>query len=252
MIPRVVLCEEHPRALVRINTCKTIKLAVSRDLLHLDIEPIDKCIEESDCLLYVPYRGMYHMNDLVEPLKSGDISYLTVVLDTRRTLKMYEMQITRENIQMITHALDDTFFRGYVISEDDKVGKRIIKKLVKQYQSLTIPIYCCLIKTLTSTSPLDTDSIKDMNVKKFRNCELYYSYGKCIYVKKIGVSRFNISLIYSISYSEEFLNTILNIFNRSKMILDLRLGRVDKFDEGVRTVLDVFAKAEREITRLSN
>ncbi len=252
MIPRIVLCEEHPRALIRINTCKTIKLSVSRDLLHIDIEPVDKCTEESDCLLYVPYRGLYHMSDLVEPLRSGDISYLSVVLETRRTLRTYEMQITRENVQVITHSLEDTFFRGYVIANEDQIGRRIIKKLVKQYQSLTLPIYCCLIKTLSSESPLDHNVVKDMNVKRFRNCELYYSYGKCIYVRRIGVSRFNISLIYSISYSDEFLNTILSIFNRSKMLLDLRLGRVDKFDEGVRTVLDVFAKAEREVTRLSN
>lgn len=252
MIPRVVLCEEHPRALVRINTCKTLKLSISRDLLHLDIEPVDKCIEESDCLLYIPYKGLYHMNDLVEPLKSGDISYLIVVLETRRTLKMYELQLTRENIQMITHSLDDTFFRGYIVNEDDKIGKRIMKKLVKQYQSLSLPIYCCLIKTISNKSLLDSNITRDMNVRKMKNCELYYSYGKCIYVRKIGASRFNISLIYSISYSEEFLNIILEVFEKSKMILDLRLGRVDRFDEGLKTVLDVFAKAETEVTRLSN
>ncbi len=244
MIPRIVLCEEHPKAMIRVNSSKILKLSISKDLLHIDIEPISKNSEESDCLLYIPYRGIYHMNDLVEPLKSGDISYVEIVLETRRTLKMYEIQISQNMIQMVSHSLDDSFFRGYVVNNSDKIGLRILKKLIHYYQSLTLPIYCCLIKTIPlERYPINTSILTTYMCKRRKNIDLYYSSGRCVLIRKVSESRYNISLIFSISYSTEFLNMILEIFKRSRLILDLKLGRVDKV-EGIKTILDIFSRAE--------
>ncbi len=249
MIPRIVLCEEYPKALIRFDTSRILKLSISRDLLHIDIEPLNKISDESDCLLYIPYRGIYHMNDLIEPLKSGDISYITIVLETRRILKMYEIQLSRNIIQMISHSLDDTFFRGYVVQQNDEIGIRILKKLVQYYQSLSLPIYCCLIKIIPADRNLTNGlAVSSFQFRRCRNVELYYQPGKCILVRKIGVSRYNISLIFSITYSEEFKDILLKIFEKSRIVLDFKLGRVDRV-EGIKTILDIFTRAENSTVK---
>ncbi len=255
MFPRLILCEEHPSAKVQLSTGNQLTLSIEPGGTKLEIT--SSCNNACDGILLIPYYGAYIMRSCVKPLKAGDVEYLQVLIETRRVLKLYEIQINKNKISVVSHLPDDTIFRGFVKTKDselDTIFKRILKKLIRQYLQLSIPICCAIVKIST-----DKDIEKELSLKeRFSHrkvngttCDMYFSPGRCLYVRKVGTRRFNVSLIFSITYSLEFLNIILELYDLASMIVDFRLGRIEKAEKSV-TTLDLFSVSMRTSRSLSN
>ncbi|GEM_PF-5750889 len=255
MFPRLILCEEHPSARVQLSTGRVLTLFIEPDGTRLEISTGES--HGSDCILLIPYYGAYIMKNEIKPLKTGDVEYIQVLIETRRVLKLYEIQISKDRISVVSHLPDDTIFRGFVKTKDENIDyifRRILKKLIRQYLQLSIPICCAIVKVST-----DKDIEKELNLKeRFSHrkingatCDMYFSPGKCLYVRKVGTRRFNVSLIFSITYSLEFQDIILELYDIANMIVDFRLGRIEKAEKSI-TTLDLFSISVKTSRSLSN
>ncbi len=258
MFPKLVLCEEHPVAHVALSSGKTVQVSVSPDKTRIDLTT--SATEKPDAILLIPYYGAYIMKEQIKPLKTGDVEYLQILLETRKVLKLYEVQISKGKISIVSHLPDDNFFRGYVKSceEVDKIFKRIFKKLIRQYLQLSIPICCAVLKIIAQEDSIEDklDLLTKLSHKRTNGAsvDLYFGPGRCMFIRKVGARRFNISLIFSITYSSEFLDILLKLYDISYMINDFRLGRIEKTEKST-TVLDLFTvsiKTSRFLSYFTN
>ncbi len=245
MYPLVLLCEEYPKAVVQINGVKfALELVDKRSGLSMRKAYRN---EESSCLLHLPYQGVYHVTESIEPLRGGDLFYLRVAVELENCVKVYNFRFSRGTVSMHVQNADESIFIGYVRKEQyHSTMKRLLTKVVRSYLLSTTPLCSFLIKmTHKSTvdverlvSELDPDCASTIIDRK--RLKVLYRPGLSIFIRRLSLTRTNVSVICSVAYSDKFSRYVLTLFDNCESVIELRFGRIESINGTVNLVLDVF------------
>jgi len=249
MYPSILLCEEYPRAVVQIGNSRLVVELIDKRT-GIDIRRARED-EYSSCLLNLPHQGVYHVTSIIEPLKSGDIAYLRVVVELEGSVKVYDFRFYKNKISMYTRLADESILVGYVRREPyHNIVRRLLAKITRSYLLSTTPLCSFLIKmthrpainlekTLIELNP---DCATTMLAGK--KIKVLYRPGFSIFIRKVGLTRTNVSVVASITYSDKFADHVTILFDSCDTVIDIKFGRVDSINGSISLVLDLFAPSK--------
>lgn len=230
MLPKILLTRSHPR--ITLNLGSDI-LCIEHRTKYLDF--VAPCQSSSNYVLIIPYDSVVVAEEPMEPIKWLSNTSIGVYALFNNELAFYELSINPNGKAMYTkYRAGEEILRG-VVMKGDGVSAIIdlIKTLIDNYLKSSFLIYSAYVKSSVNTRLIDLSRYKVMTYKRVR---VYGGDGIMIFREGLG-SEESISIVSTIDSLNDFRNILLMLIKASRVIYDVKLGRVG---HGVKTLLDMY------------
>ncbi|ADY00402.1 MAG: hypothetical protein ACP5GZ_00235 [Vulcanisaeta sp.] len=228
MLPKFLITRKHPILPLRLSNDT---LCIAHRDKYLDF--ITSCNEAGNYIMIIPYQGSYVNSKPIEPITWSDLSGIEVYTLLRDELALYELSIKDGKASYVRYRINEEFLRGIsflgnAMNELLSVTDAILMNYIKS----SFMIYTAYLRLITNSS------IKFPGYKEYiRGKVRIYSNDGLIIVKESSGNEVRVSLVSTIEGINKFTNVIMTLIKSSRVINDVRLGRIG---HSVKMILDVF------------
>ncbi|OYT26883.1 MAG: hypothetical protein B6V02_00835 [Thermoprotei archaeon ex4572_64] len=230
MIPKIVLTRKY----------NTLTISNGNDKLSINFDGKGLNITQHNLnaryILYIPYSGVYVKNCDFTPLKHNSTSYVQVITVHSNYSLTYDIQLSSGKISLVKHLTSEEMLRGFV-SNGNAVQEfhQVIRAIIHNYLNMSTPIYTAYLKL-----SIDDEFMRifeELKCKVLKNIIIFYSAGFSVFIKRVGIKRFNLSISSTSAYIDKFRSIVTELLRSALIIHDVRFGRINN---DVKILLDLY------------
>ncbi len=230
MIPRILLTKRHPRLPLAYEERA---LCIVNRGGYIDVTAIGEC--PGDYIVIRPYRGCHVTGERLEIPKWKEGVGLDVYVLTNTQLLLYSIYFENGRASYIRYKGGEEFLRGVRLS-GNAVGEvfKVAEVLARGYTYSSFLTYTAQIKAVLEREL--SELLGGFIAYRERGVKIFTRDGLLVITSQRG-STLECSIVANVNALSDFINIVLLIIRNSRVIHDLRFGRIG---ESVRTILDIY------------
>lgn len=198
---------------------------------HLDF--LTSCEGGNNYVIVLPHQGAYVGDKPIEPITWGGTLSMDVYALLGDELALYELSIRDGRASYVRYRVNEEFLRGISLSGNGVSDVlSVAESVLRNYIRSSFMIYTAYLKLVAS------GNIKLPEYREYvRGRVRVYVRDGIVIIRETSGDEVRISLISTIEAVEQFVGVIMSLLRMSRMINDVRLGRIG---HSVKTILDIF------------
>ncbi|GEM_PF-6355766 len=230
MIPKIVLTRKYHTLTISNGNDR---LFINFDGRNLNFTPHGL---NTQYILYIPYSGVYVKNCDFTPLRHNSTRYVQVITVHNDYSLTYDIHLSDGKISFAKYLTSEEVLRGFVNNGDaTQEFHQVIRAIIHNYLSMGTPIYTAYLKL-----SIDDEFIrifKELRCRILKNVIIFYSAGFSVFIKRVGIKRFNLSISSTSAYTDKFRNIVIELLRSALIVHDVRFGKIDN---DVKILLDLY------------
>jgi len=191
------------------------------------------CEGGNNYVIILPHQGAYVSDKPIEPITWGGTLSMDVYALLGDELALYELSIRDGRVSYVRYRVNEEFLRGISLSGNgisDVLS--VAESVLRNYIRSSFMIYTAYLKLVVS------GNIKLPGYREYvRGRVRVYVRDGIVIIRETSGDEVRISLISTIEAVEQFVGMIMSLLRMSRIINDVRLGRIG---HSVKTILDIF------------
>jgi len=194
---------------------------------------LTSCEGGNNYVIILPHQGAYVSDKPIEPITWGGTLSMDVYALLGDELALYELSIRDGRASYVRYRVNEEFLRGISLSGNGVSDVlSVAESVLRNYIRSSFMIYTAYLKLVAS------GNIKLPEYREYvRGRVRVYVRDGIVIIRETSGDEVRISLISTIEAVEQFVGVIMSLLRMSRMINDVRLGRIG---HSVKTILDIF------------
>jgi len=194
---------------------------------------LTSCEGGNNYVIILPHQGAYVSDKPIEPITWGSTLSMDVYALLGDELALYELSIRDGRASYVRYRVNEEFLRGISLSGNGVSDVlSVAESVLRNYIRSSFMIYTAYLKLVAS------GNIKLPEYREYvRGRVRVYVRDGIVIIRETSGDEVRISLISTIEAVEQFVGVIMSLLRMSRMINDVRLGRIG---HSVKTILDIF------------